>query len=85
MYVYMYARVDMCVYVFRTIAVIKPDAMQHMGKIIHEVYQNGFIIRCVSLKHHRRPYFVVVTSFAFAYWLPQTCFTVCLLTYVLYK
>jgi nucleoside diphosphate kinase len=34
-----------CVLLCRTLAMIKPDAVQHLGKILTAVHQAGFTIR----------------------------------------
>jgi hypothetical protein len=31
----------------RTLAMIKPDAYRHMGKILHAIYKSGFIVKSV--------------------------------------
>jgi nucleoside diphosphate kinase len=48
------------VYLFRTLAIIKPDAIRNLGDIISAVYENGFTIarmRMIKLAQNEVMYF----------------------------
>jgi nucleoside diphosphate kinase len=48
------------IYIFRTLAIIKPDAIRNLGDIISAVYENGFTIarmRMVKLSQNEVMYF----------------------------
>ena len=47
-------------FIFRTLAIIKPDAIRHLGDIISAVYENGFTIarmRMIKLSQNEVMYF----------------------------